>query len=87
MAGVGNVLRELRRPEDKANAKVLSTPHHGPSARLQSLIASGELGELKLQPLPTGGLEAQFDTKDWFGWASVAWARLTNAYQSSIVED
>ena len=78
MAGVGNVLRELRRAEDKANAKVLSTPHHGPSARLQSLIASGELGELKLQPLPTGGLEAQFDTKDWFGWASVAWARLTN---------
>ena len=28
------------------------------------------------QPLPTGGLEAKFDTQDWFGWATVAWEKL-----------
>ena len=69
MAAMGNVLNELRRAEEKAGALVLTTPHHGPATRLQSLIASGEAANLKLSPLPTGGLEAKFDTDDWFGWA------------------
>ena len=76
MAAMGNVLNELRRAEEKAGALVLTTPHHGPASRLQSLIASGEAANLKLAPLPTGGLEAQFDTGDWFGWATVAWEKL-----------
>jgi len=78
LAGVGHVLREIRKAEDKAGAMVLTTPQVGPASRLQSLIASGEAAKLKLEPLPTGGLEAKFDTGDWFGWATVAWAKLKN---------
>ena len=70
LAGVGHVLREIRKAEDKAGAMVLTTPQVGPASRLQSLIASGEAAKLKLEPLPTGGLEAKFDTGDWFGWAT-----------------
>lgn len=76
MAAVGNVLDQIRRAETTAGAKVLTTPHDGRGARLQSLIASGEAAKLALVPLPTGGLEAVFDTNDWFGWASVAWEEL-----------
>jgi hypothetical protein len=76
MAAMGNVLKELRRAEHDAGALVLTTPQHGPASRLQSLIASGEAANLKFDPLPTGGLEAKFDTQDWFGWATVAWEKL-----------
>jgi hypothetical protein len=76
MAAVGNVLNELRRAEREAGARVLTTPQHGPASRLQSLIASGEAADLKFERLPSGGLEAKFDTHDWFGWATVAWAKL-----------
>jgi hypothetical protein len=76
MAAVGNVLTQLRRAEEDAGALVLTSPHHAPSCRLQSLIASGEAAKIKFEPLPTGGLEAKFDTGDWFGWASVAWQKL-----------
>ncbi|MEA2903274.1 MAG: hypothetical protein QOI12_661 [Alphaproteobacteria bacterium] len=76
MAAMGNVLNELRRAEHEAGALVLTTPQHGPTSRLQSLIASGEAANLKFDPLPSGGLEAKFDTDDWFGWASVAWEKL-----------
>ena len=76
MAAVGTVLNQLRRAEETAGAMVLTTPHHAPSCRLQSLIASGEAAKLKFEPLPSGGLEAKFDTHDWFGWASVAWQKL-----------
>jgi hypothetical protein len=77
MAAMGKVLNELRRAQKATGSEtVLATPHHGPASRLQSLIASGEKAKLDLQPLPTGGLEAKFDTEDWWGWASVAWAKL-----------
>ena len=77
MAAIGNVLNELRQAEAKeGGALVLTSPHHAAACRLQSLIASGDYGKLKLSPLPSGGLEAQFDTHDWFGWASVAWSVL-----------
>jgi hypothetical protein len=76
MAAIGNVLNELRMAEHEAGALVLTTPHHGPASRLQSLIASGEAAHVKFDPLPSGGLEAKFDTEDWFGWASVAWEKL-----------
>jgi hypothetical protein len=76
MAGVGNVLEQIRLAEKAAGAKVLTTPHDDRAARLQSLIASGEAAKLSFAALPTGGFEALFDTHDWFGWASVAWEKL-----------
>jgi len=76
MAAMGNVLNELRQAEAKAGALVMTTPQHAPSSRLQSLIASGDAAQLRFEPLPTGGLEAKFDTSDWAGWATVAWEKL-----------
>lgn len=76
MAMMGNILTELRRAEEKAGAVVLTSPNDGPASRLQSLIASGEKGSLDFAPLESGGLEAKFDTHDWAGWATVAWAKL-----------
>lgn len=78
MAAVGQALNQMQKAENEAGAMVLTTPQHGPAARLQSLIASGEAASLEFEPLPTGGLEAKFDTHDWFGWATVAWAKLKN---------
>jgi hypothetical protein len=69
MATMGNILKELRKAQDQTGANVMVTAQHGPASRLQSLIASGEAAALKFEPLPTGGLEAKFDTQDWFGWA------------------
>lgn len=85
MAGVGNILNRLRQAESKAGAKVLTTPHDARAARLQSLIASGEAAKLTLKPLPAGGLEAMFDTNDWFGWASVAWEKLKHLRPHEMV--
>lgn len=76
MAGIGNILEQLRQAEASAGAKVLTTPHDPRAARLQSLIASGEAAKLGLLPLASGGQEAIFDTQDYFGWASVAWEKL-----------
>lgn len=78
MAAMGHVLNALRGAEDQAGARVLTTPQHGAASRLQSLIASGERASLRFDPLPSGGLEAKFDTRDWGGWATVAWAKLKN---------
>jgi hypothetical protein len=78
MAAVGKILRELSAADRAARAQVLTAPNFGPAARLQSLVASGEVGSLTLAPLPAGGFEAKFDTSDWFGWATVAWSKLKN---------
>jgi hypothetical protein len=75
-AAMGNILNQLRRCEQEAGALVLTAPHHGPASRLQSLIASGEGASVRFEPLPTGGVEAKFDTEDWIGWAGVAWQKL-----------
>ncbi|MBB5052776.1 hypothetical protein HNQ36_002750 [Afipia massiliensis] len=85
MAGVGNVLEQIRLAEKSAGAKVLTTPHDARAARLQSLIASGEAAKLTYAALPTGGLEALFDTNDWFGWASVAWEKLKHLTPHAMV--
>ncbi|ESZ04289.1 metallophosphoesterase [Mesorhizobium sp. L2C089B000] len=85
MAGIGNALNSLRRSQKNAGALVLNTPHDAAAARLQSLVASGEKGRLILQPLPTGGLEAKFDTGDWFGWATVAWEKLKNPFPHPLI--
>ncbi len=76
MAAIGNVLKELRKAEENADALVMTTPQHDSASRLQSLIASGEAAKLQFEALPSGGLEAKFDTRDWFGWAQVAWEKL-----------
>jgi hypothetical protein len=76
LAAVGNILRELGNAERKQGARVLTTPQNAAASRLQSLVASGDAASLKFEPLPSGGLEAKFDTGDWFGWATVAWAKL-----------
>jgi len=78
LAGLGNVLAKLRQAQRGAGAKVLYTPNDPRAARLQSLVSSGEAAKLSLQPLPSGGFEAVFDTDDWAGWATVAWAKLTH---------
>jgi hypothetical protein len=85
MAAMGNILKELRKAQDAARANVMVTAPDGPASRLQSLIASGEAASLKFVPLPTGGLEAKFDTQDWFGWATVAWAKLKHRVPHPIV--
>lgn len=85
MAAMGKVLRELRRAEQDAGALVLTTAQDGPASRLQSMVAAGEGGTLSLEPLASGGLEAKFDTGDWLGWASVAWARLRNPRNHPIL--
>lgn len=76
LAGLGQILEELRVAEARAGARVMTSPHHAAAARLQSLIASGEGATLQLTPLASGGLEAKFDTGDWLGWAQVAWEKL-----------
>jgi Calcineurin-like phosphoesterase len=76
MAAISQVLNELRSVEQEAGALVMTAPRNGPASRLQSLIASGEAANLQFSPLPTGGLEAKFDTLDWFGWATVAWEKI-----------
>ncbi|MBN8987926.1 MAG: metallophosphoesterase [Rhizobiales bacterium] len=83
-AGLGNTIDKLRRAQKAAGAKVLSTPNDARAARLQSLIASGEAAKLLLQPLASGGFEALFDTDDWSGWATVAWARLTHFWKHPL---
>src|SRR5262245_30840631 len=85
MAVIGDVLNELRRTEHNQGARVLTSPHHAAASRLQSLVASGEADNLKFEPLPSGGLEAKFDTHDWFGWATVAWSKLKNLVPHSML--
>jgi hypothetical protein len=84
MAAMGHVLRQLQRAERDAGALVLTTAQDGPASRLQSMIAAGEGGALSLEPLASGGLEAKFDTSDWFGWATVAWAKLRHPHKHPI---
>ena len=86
MAMTGAILRELQKAEvETGSEKVLVTAQHGPASRLQTLIASGELGTLGLEPLPAGGLEAKFDTQDWLGWASVVWAKLSHLRNHPLI--
>jgi hypothetical protein len=87
MAAMGAILKELRKAEREAgSATVLITAQHGPSSRLQSLIASGEAASLHFEPLPGGGLEAKFDTHDWAGWARVAWAKIKNPIKHALLK-
>lgn len=85
MAGVGNVLRMLQSSETAAGAKVLTTAHDGNASRLQSLVASGEAARLRYTELPSGGMEAVFDTNDWAGWASVVWEKLKHIVPHPMV--
>ena len=85
MAGIGHILLEIQNAERAAGAQVLTTPHDARSARLQSLVASGEAAHLTYAALPTGGYEAIFDTNDWSGWASVVWEKLKHPVAHPII--
>ena len=73
--------------EGPSRCRSLGVDHPSPRSRsrLQSLIASGEAAHINFVPLPTGGLEAKFDTQDWFGWASVAWEKLKHLTPHNIL--
>jgi hypothetical protein len=84
-----NIFAELRDAEAKSDRKVLMAPHDGrwagPAARFQSLTASGEIKEVKYEPVVSGGLEAQYDTSDWTGWASTVWEKIKHLKPHDIV--
>ena len=87
MAMTGAILRELQKAETETGSdRVMVTAQHGPASRLQAMIASGEAGSLSLQAMPAGGLEAKFDTADWLGWASVAWAKLKSGGKHALLK-
>lgn len=83
--GMLPILAALQAAEQAAGAPVLVAPNDALVARLQSLVASGEAGNLNLTPLPAGGFEATFDTHDWFGWATVAWSKLKHLVPHAMV--
>jgi hypothetical protein len=74
-----NALAKLREAEEKTGSRqVMVTAQDADASRLQSAIAEGEIEPNRLEPLPTGGLEAKFDEQDWPGWATVAWSKIKN---------
>ncbi len=86
LAAMGILMRKIQSvPESEADSVVMTTQQHAAISRLQSLIASGEAGDLKLEEAPSGGLEAKFDTGDLGGWASVAWARIANPINKPMI--
>ncbi len=78
-----NIFLELRQAEHKADATVLTAPHDGrwaaAASRFQSLIASGEIEDIRYSALNSGGLEAQFDTRRLAGWLQVVWEKVRNS--------
>lgn len=86
LAALGLALKEISAaPSEEAQARVMETKQNGAVSRLQSLIAEGEAADLKLEELPTGGLEAKFDTRDVLGWATVAWAKIRSGGKHPLV--
>jgi calcineurin-like phosphoesterase family protein len=78
-------LARVKASIDKAQAKMGDNVMTMPSAEddvareasvLLSMLAEGESGSVTTTPLPQGGLEAKFDTRDWSGWATVAVQKL-----------
>ena len=84
LAGVGHVLREIRKAEDKAGAMVLTTPQVGPASRLQSLIASGEAA--KLSGAPSGRRVMPPTLRDWRS-DTPTWAQETRGRQAWYPEE
>ena len=87
LATVGAILTELRKAQQAhGDSRIMVTAQHGPASRIQAAIAEGEGGSLKLSPLPSGGLEAKFDTHEWAKWArEVAWAKIRNPRKFPII--
>jgi hypothetical protein len=87
LAAIGRTLRKIQdSPPVEDKSRVMTTEQNGPISRLQSLIASGERGDLELLAVPQGGLEAKFDTGDWLGWVSVAWARIRHPRNHKLIK-
>lgn len=83
MAGLNTALIKLKEQEGKGVPGVLVSPDHRFTSLIQTFLAeqaandSAE-GRDKLVPLPTGGLEAKFDDRDWIRWfgSFLGWWRL-----------
>ena len=87
LAAIGLTLKSIQAsPPEEESSRVMVTKQNGPVSRLQSLIASGEGGSLELSEIPQGGLEAKFDSHDFLGWASVAWARIRNPTNHPLLQ-
>jgi Calcineurin-like phosphoesterase len=73
---IAGALKALEKEEAKASPRVMSSPQHPFASALQSYVAEQAASSGKVQPLPLG-YEAQFDTKDWLGWAGsfFTWSR------------
>ena len=69
VAGLNNALMEITDHEESAD--VLSSPPSQMASLLQSFLAEKAVEEDKpsARELPSGGIEAKFDSKDWLGWA------------------
>jgi len=68
----------IARAELKAAEKrpgVLSTPQNQLGSLLQSMMVENATAH---RPLPDGSLEAQFDSGDWVGWATVLYHKLVD---------
>src|SRR5690349_12308822 len=68
VAGLNNALVEIMDHEESAD--VLSAPPSQMASLLQSFLAEKAVEEDKptARELPSGGIEAKFDSKDWLGW-------------------
>jgi hypothetical protein len=69
VAGVNNALLEIMDHEDSPD--VISSPPSAIASQLQTFLAekAAEEGKETARALPGGAVEAQFDSKDWLGWA------------------
>lgn len=86
LASLGAVMGQLEEAEAMlGSSRVLVTVHDGATSRLQSAVAAGELGPLKLLPSANGLLEAKFDTRDWGGWLNVAWEKLRHPIRHALL--
>jgi hypothetical protein len=69
MAQIGQALKEMEAEADGIDEDLLVAPGHEVAARIQSLLASGEMANSAFAPLATGGRELKFATDDGLGWA------------------
>jgi hypothetical protein len=83
MAGLNTAQMKLKEEEAKGVPGVLVSPDHRFTSLIQTFLAEQAAkdsadGKSKLAPLPTGGLEAKFDDRDWVRWfgSFLGWWRL-----------
>jgi hypothetical protein len=69
VAGLNNAILEI--VDHEAAPDVLSSPPSELASQLQTFLAqkAAEEGKSIARELPSGAVEAKFDSKDWLGWA------------------